>query len=216
MPLISSTLKWANQVREQLNMEPNTQWATEADLVDMPVLNNISLEYTGMTGDIVIKQADVILKIYPLLWNINYTTTDAGRDFTYYSQKQSLQDPAMTFAPFSIVANQIQNQGCAGYTYQNYGSNPYLRAPFFQISEQMSDNYQWLPSCVPFSYRTWRRLPGCSIWIPGPSICTGRQAPYQSSLASTDSPDTLPSILLAGLAIRSFCQPHPHDFDSLE
>lgn len=142
MPLISSTLKWANQFREQLGMEPNTQWATEADLVDMPVLNNISLEYTGMTGDIVIKQADVILKIYPLLWNVNYTTADAVRDFTYYSQKQSIQGPAMTFAPFSIVANQIQNQGCAGYTYQNYGSNPYLRAPFFQISEQMSDNYQ--------------------------------------------------------------------------
>ncbi|CRG87858.1 Acid trehalase [Talaromyces islandicus] len=142
MPLIASTLNWANQYREQLGMEPNAQWATEADWVDIPTLNGISLEYSGMSGDIFIKQADVILKIYPLLWNINYTTTDAVQDFTYYSQKQNLQGPAMTFSPFSIVANQIQNQGCAGYTYQNYGSNPYLRAPFFQMSEQMNDNYE--------------------------------------------------------------------------
>ena len=124
MPLIARTLAWANHFRETLGFEPNSKWAEESELINIPIENGISLEYTGMSGDIAIKQADVILKIFPLLWQVNYTNADALADFTYYSQKQILSGPAMTFAPFSVAANQIQNQGCAGYTYQNYGFDP--------------------------------------------------------------------------------------------
>lgn len=46
----------------------------------------------------------------------------------------------MTWAFFSIVANDISPSGCAAYTYAQYSYKPYLRAPFYQLSEQLSDN----------------------------------------------------------------------------
>jgi hypothetical protein len=47
----------------------------------------------------------------------------------------------MTYAIFSIVANEISPSGCSGYTYAQWSYDPYLRAPFFQLSEQLTDNY---------------------------------------------------------------------------
>lgn len=46
----------------------------------------------------------------------------------------------MTWAIFSIVANEVSPSGCSGYTYAQYSYDPYIRAPFFQFSEQMIDN----------------------------------------------------------------------------
>ena len=47
----------------------------------------------------------------------------------------------MTYAIFSIVANQVSTSGCSAYTYQQYSYNPYIRAPFFQLSEQLDDDF---------------------------------------------------------------------------
>ena len=47
----------------------------------------------------------------------------------------------MTYAIFSIVANSISPSGCAAYTYAQYSSSPYLRAPYFQFSEQVTDDW---------------------------------------------------------------------------
>ena len=47
----------------------------------------------------------------------------------------------MTFSTFSIVASQVAIEGCAGYTYQQYSEQPYARAPWFQFSEQLVDDY---------------------------------------------------------------------------
>jgi hypothetical protein len=46
----------------------------------------------------------------------------------------------MTYAAFSIVANEVSPSGCSSYTYDTYASQPYIRAPFFQFSEQLTDN----------------------------------------------------------------------------
>jgi hypothetical protein len=46
----------------------------------------------------------------------------------------------MTYAFFSIVANEISPSGCSAYTYAQYAYKPYVRAPFYQISEQLIDN----------------------------------------------------------------------------
>jgi len=52
-----------------------------------------------------------------------------------------LNGPGMTYGVYSIVANEISSSGCASYTYDLYGSEPYIRAPWFQYSEQLIDNY---------------------------------------------------------------------------
>lgn len=47
----------------------------------------------------------------------------------------------MTYAAFSIVANEVSPSGCSAYTYAQYSFDPYIRAPFFQFSEQMIDDF---------------------------------------------------------------------------
>lgn len=47
----------------------------------------------------------------------------------------------MTYAIFSIVANEVSPSGCSAYTYAQYSYDPYARAPFFQFSEQLIDDY---------------------------------------------------------------------------
>lgn len=46
----------------------------------------------------------------------------------------------MTWAIFSIVANEASLSGCSAYTYAQYSYDPYVRAPFYQMSEQMLDD----------------------------------------------------------------------------
>lgn len=46
----------------------------------------------------------------------------------------------MTWAIFSIVANDVSPSGCSAYTYAQYSYSPYARAPFYQLSEQIVDD----------------------------------------------------------------------------
>lgn len=46
----------------------------------------------------------------------------------------------MTWAIFSVVANEMSPSGCSAYTYGQYAYKPYARAPFYQMSEQLLDN----------------------------------------------------------------------------
>lgn len=46
----------------------------------------------------------------------------------------------MTWAIFAIVAGEVSPSGCSAYTYAQYSYEPYLRAPFYQLSEQMTDD----------------------------------------------------------------------------
>lgn len=57
-----------------------------------------------------------------------------------YSNRQSPNGPAMTYSISAIVANAISPSGCAAYTFTLNGFLPYLRAPFYQFSEQNDDN----------------------------------------------------------------------------
>lgn len=57
-----------------------------------------------------------------------------------YALKQSPDGPAMTYAIFSIVANDVSPSGCSAYTYAQYSYSPYARAPFYQLSEQLIDD----------------------------------------------------------------------------
>ncbi|KAJ6033638.1 uncharacterized protein N7446_008070 [Penicillium canescens] len=136
MPLIAETLSYANAFRQQFGIETNSTWDEMAANVLVLRENGVTLEFTTMNGSAVVKQADVILDTYPL----DYATQDPLNDLDYYANKQSPDGPAMTWAIFSIVANEISPSGCSAYTYGQYSYKPYARAPFFQMSEQLIDD----------------------------------------------------------------------------
>lgn len=46
----------------------------------------------------------------------------------------------MTFSVFAADANRLSPSGCAAYTYALRAFLPYLRAPWYQFSEQSVDN----------------------------------------------------------------------------
>ncbi|KAJ5640021.1 uncharacterized protein N7484_007883 [Penicillium longicatenatum] len=140
MPLIAKTLTNANAFRQQFGLEENSTWDEMAENVLVIRENGVTLEFTTMNGSAVVKQADVVLNTYPLDYTSNYTTQDSLNDLDYYAAKQSSDGPAMTWAIFSIVANDMSPSGCSAYTYAQYAFKPYARAPFYQMSEQLIDN----------------------------------------------------------------------------
>ncbi|KAL8717461.1 MAG: hypothetical protein Q9225_005300 [Loekoesia sp. 1 TL-2023] len=143
MPLIADTLMYANMFRGLFGISPNATFDEQAAniYIDRNADAGIINEYTGMNGSISVKQADVVLDIFPLNYQNQYTTTDRFNDLTYYAGKQSLNGPGMTYAIFSIAASEVDPSGCSSYTYQQYSEQPYARPPWFQFSEQLIDDY---------------------------------------------------------------------------
>lgn len=139
MVLIKTHLNTANTLRSWFGQPPNDTWTTRANAIDIPVdpSDDIFLEYSTMNGSILVKQADVVLIDDLLDYANSYTLTDLD----YYASRQSLNGPGMTYGVFSIIANEVSPAGCASYTYDLYGSMPYARAPWFQYSEQLVDDY---------------------------------------------------------------------------
>lgn len=144
MALIAETLLDANSFRSSFNQTPNNTWTNQAGNVAISRNEdaNILLEYTGMNGSVSVKQADVVLVTYPLSYaGQNYSIEDSVSDLNYYANKQSQDGPAMTYGVFSIVASEATTSGCSAYTYQQYSTQPYTRAPWFQLSEQLIDDF---------------------------------------------------------------------------
>ncbi|KAL8929031.1 MAG: hypothetical protein Q9208_001474 [Pyrenodesmia sp. 3 TL-2023] len=143
MPLIADTLMYANMFRGLFGLPQNETWEEQAAniFIERNADAGIIEEYTGMNGSIEVKQADVVLNIFPLNYLNNYTTTNRYNDLTFYAGKQSLNGPGMTYAIFSIAASEVDPSGCSSYTYQQYSEQPYARAPWFQFSEQLLDDY---------------------------------------------------------------------------
>ncbi|MCJ1385335.1 hypothetical protein MMC17_008457 [Xylographa soralifera] len=143
MASIGNTLTALNFFRELFDVARNTTYDDIAAnvLISRDPATDITQEYTGMNGSISVKQADVVLNTFPLDYQRNYTLTEMQQDLDYYAGKQSDDGPGMTFAIFSIVAEEVSPSGCSAYTYQQYSSHPYARAPWFQLSEQLVDDY---------------------------------------------------------------------------
>ncbi|EPS26466.1 putative alpha,alpha-trehalase [Penicillium oxalicum 114-2] len=140
MPLIAQTLTNANKFRKDFGLEVNSTWNEMAENVLVLRENGVTLEFTTMNGSAVVKQADVVLNTYPLDYSANYTQQDSLNDLDYYANKQSPDGPAMTWAIFSAVANEMSPSGCSAYIYAQNAYKPYARAPFYQMSEQQIDN----------------------------------------------------------------------------
>ena len=141
MALIKTQLTLINELRKQFGMAPNDTWSLQAKAIEIPFSSDadIFLEYSGMNGSIVVKQADVAL--IDDSGFIAYPNQYSLADLNYYAGKQTLNGPGMTFGVFSVVASRFEPSGCSAYTYDLYGSQPYARAPWYQYSEQLSDDY---------------------------------------------------------------------------
>ncbi|KAK0837252.1 alpha,alpha-trehalase ath1 [Friedmanniomyces endolithicus] len=139
MVLMKTHIETANTLRSRFGMTPNSTWATIASKIIVPVYNpaNIILEYATMNNTVQVKQADVVL-IDDFL---NFPNNQSLSDLDYYAGKQSNNGPGMTYGVFSVVANEISPSGCSSYTYDIEGSAPYIRGPWFQFSEQLTDNF---------------------------------------------------------------------------
>jgi hypothetical protein len=139
MALMQTHLNQANVLRGRFGMPLNDTWTKQAPEIYVPTdpTANIILEYGTMNGTISVKQADVVL-VDDFL---DYPNPYSLSDLDYYAGKQSLNGPGMTYGVYSIVANEISPSGCSSYTYDLYGSAPYIRAPWFEYSEQLIDNY---------------------------------------------------------------------------
>ena len=194
MPLIADTLTNTNYFRSLFGMPTNATFNEQAAniYISRDAGAGIIDEYTGMNGSIAVKQADVVLDTFPLNYQNNYTAKDSLNDLEYYAGKQSLAGPGMTYAIFSIVASQVATSGCVSYTYQQYSEHPYARGPWFQFSEQLTDDYTTngklhlsLYSGIDDSYSdrrnppsisifdwTWRSESSNLVWLPRSSAYT--------------------------------------------
>lgn len=141
MPLIASVFEDTNWFNQFFGQAEDKTWSSQATSIEIPKIGGISLEYSGMNGSIAVKQADVVLKIYPLDISDNYTVQSQLADLDYYAGKQSAEGPGMTYAIFSIGATDISPSGCSGFTYDQNSWSPYVRAPFYFFSENLVDDY---------------------------------------------------------------------------
>lgn len=139
MALMKTHIETANTFRTSFGQQVNTLAANTSSNMNIPVDDqaNLILEYTAMNGSISVKQADVVL-VDDFL---NYPNPYSLSNLDYYAGKQSVNGPGMTYGVFSIVANAHSPSGCSAYTYGIYASHPYVRAPWFQYSEQLLDDY---------------------------------------------------------------------------
>lgn len=140
----------------------SANWSAIAKGLTIPYddKEKIILEYDGMDGTVIIKQASVALLSYPLGWKIE--DGQALNDLAFvsnmlpqliqifhtkidkqYARTTTPDGPAMTWAIYAIAALHLHPTGCAGYTYLLQASQPYLRDPFQQFSEQRTDTWSW-------------------------------------------------------------------------
>lgn len=143
MALMKTHIETANTFRTTFGLQgpanASTSAATISDNITIPIDEDaqLILEYTNMNGSISVKQADVVL-IDDFL---DFPNAYSLSDLDYYAAKQSPNGPGMTYGVFSIVANAFSPSGCSSYTYDMAASHPYVRAPWFQHSEQLIDDY---------------------------------------------------------------------------
>jgi hypothetical protein len=151
---MSTILHQITSLQEEYGEKVNQTWIEMANNVNIPrAASGITQEYANMPNNVTVKQADVPLIAYPWHNTQNYTLEQKRMDLAYYTQKQNPDGPGMTYAIYAIVENQIAESGCAASTYHNKGTIPYLRAPWFLMSEVPNDDVNGnggVPPAFPF------------------------------------------------------------------
>ena len=87
MPLIATVFNMSNTFAGYFGRPTNATWTNQAEHILEPRAGNLTLEYPGMNGSLLVKQADVILKVYPLLLGDDYTLAQRQADLDYVSRR---------------------------------------------------------------------------------------------------------------------------------
>lgn len=77
MPLIAHILTNANVFREQFGLERNSTWDDMAANTLIILENGVTLEFTTMNGNAMVKQVDMFIDTYPLDYTANYSIPKA-------------------------------------------------------------------------------------------------------------------------------------------
>ncbi|KAM3073119.1 alpha,alpha-trehalase ath1 [Clarireedia jacksonii] len=136
MNAIIATQKQYNEITPQT-------WLDIAQHINIPrAPSGITLEYEGMPSNITIKQADVTMFMYPLSLPAQlYPLRNKNLDLSFYTSKQTLDGPAMTFAITTIATLRYAPSSCSAYTYSLLSGFANYRAPWYQMSEQTNDDH---------------------------------------------------------------------------
>ncbi|KAK8039593.1 hypothetical protein PG993_008004 [Apiospora rasikravindrae] len=137
---ISVVLEAASNLRRQARIPIDDKWVKQLENMAIPTSDEgVVLEFRGMPNSIVSKQADVILSHYPFDYRRNFSTEKRRLAMDYYSVRQDPNGPAMTWGLYAIAANTLSDSGCAFWTFLVKSFQPYVRAPWYQFSEQQVD-----------------------------------------------------------------------------
>lgn len=124
------TFKLTITIAYLLDYDVNENWVhvMENMKLSMAPNSNITLEYYGMTNDIIVKQADVIL--------ISYLDDQDqfSPDIFGYDRQRAIND-------LIYHAQKLNDVGCGFMTYLKKSYEPSIRFPCIQMSEQNNDNF---------------------------------------------------------------------------
>ncbi|KAK8093932.1 glycoside hydrolase family 65 protein [Apiospora hydei] len=137
---ISVILEAASNLRRQSGIPVDDKWVKQLESMAIPTSDDgVVLEFRNMPNSIISKQADVILSHYPFDYRRNFSTEKRRLAMDYYSVRQDPNGPAMTWGLYAIAANTLTDSGCAFWTFLVKSFQPYVRAPWYQFSEQQVD-----------------------------------------------------------------------------
>lgn len=137
---INVILKHAIELGKSRGFNVSSNWTDIANNITiLTAPSGIVLEFEGYNATVAVKQADVVLMTYPLEYS--RSSTAALQDLDFYALATSPAGPGMTYGMYSIIAAELSPIGCSSFTYLLAASQPYSRAPFYQFSEQTSDDY---------------------------------------------------------------------------
>jgi trehalose/maltose hydrolase-like predicted phosphorylase len=102
------TFEFAIELAKEFGKSVPTEWQTLSENLFMPKKGDLHLEYEGYDGR-KIKQADVVLLGYPLLWK-GMTLESRRADLLFYENVTDEQGPAMTWGMHSIGFLELDGQ----------------------------------------------------------------------------------------------------------
>ena len=129
-------LDFAVKVARMLNVTPDAKWSTVRDALTIlyDPKTDLHPEFEGYSGQ-TIKQADVVLLGYPLMFPMSASTR--LRDLTYYSNKTDVNGPSMTWSMTAIGFLEVGDHQLADtYFLRSFSDN--VRPPFNAWAETIN------------------------------------------------------------------------------
>jgi trehalose/maltose hydrolase-like predicted phosphorylase len=134
---VETAVKDAADAARVLGKSVPTSWMSFANGVYVPFDPALGIhpEYDGYDGR-AIKQADTIMLTYP--WEYATPRSVATVDLDYYVPRTDPNGPSMTDSINAIDTMALHVPGCSEYTFLRRSIDPFVRAPFDQMSETRS------------------------------------------------------------------------------